>query len=277
ASVSIGDLGFIHGATVTEQIRTFAGQPFLLNEHLSRFKKGLELLEIQLEAWDQLPDILSETCQRYLISTGNAECGIGIFATPGTTDRFGNDSQGPTLCIYCYEIPWAQFQPGYETGVDLSLSQVRDTDKQCWPKNVKVRNRLHYYLADLESKKKQTIALLTDGLGNFRDTSTAAPFYVFNSKEITVSPGEEILDSVSLQFVLELCHELGFSLVRREINRSDLGQLKSMALTSTLFCLYDVNSIEGFKLHSSSDEFRAIENLWNTKTGTKIRSNCPGD
>ena len=36
AAVSVGDAGFVLGAAVAEQVRTFAGKLFRLDEHLAR-------------------------------------------------------------------------------------------------------------------------------------------------------------------------------------------------------------------------------------------------
>ena len=52
------DAGFVLGATVSEQLRTFGGKPFKLDEHLARLRHGLEITAIdpgctteQLAAW----------------------------------------------------------------------------------------------------------------------------------------------------------------------------------------------------------------------------------
>jgi branched-subunit amino acid aminotransferase/4-amino-4-deoxychorismate lyase len=48
AAVALDDAGFVMGATVSEQLRTFAGKLFCLPEHLTRLARSLELVGIEL-------------------------------------------------------------------------------------------------------------------------------------------------------------------------------------------------------------------------------------
>ena len=44
ATVSVGDAGFVLGVTVAEQVRTFAGKLFRLDDHLARLARSLEII-----------------------------------------------------------------------------------------------------------------------------------------------------------------------------------------------------------------------------------------
>ena len=43
----MSDVGFILGATVAEQLRTFAGQIFHLDDHLARLAQSLEIVGLR--------------------------------------------------------------------------------------------------------------------------------------------------------------------------------------------------------------------------------------
>ena len=47
AAVSVSDVGFILGAAVAEQLRTFAGRIFHLDDHLARLAQSLEIVGIE--------------------------------------------------------------------------------------------------------------------------------------------------------------------------------------------------------------------------------------
>lgn len=48
-SIPVGDAGFVLGATVTEQLRTFAGRLFLPDRHAARFRESLLIAGVAAE------------------------------------------------------------------------------------------------------------------------------------------------------------------------------------------------------------------------------------
>lgn len=270
AFISIADLGFIHGVTVTEQLRTIGGTPFLLNEHLDRFATGLDLLGLQLPQQSDLPTIVRTVVAKQTRPSDPKDCAVGILCTPGTTNRFGHVSTGePTLCVYSYGLP-THYNDWYRYGVNLKLSSVQDVNPQSWPKNVKIRSRLHYYLADLQADAG-SFALLCDENGHLRDTSISTPFYVFADKELTISPRSGNFNSVSLGYLLKLARDLGFQIREREVHRSEIGDLKAVGLVNSLFCLCSAQCINEQPLATELAEIRALRERWHEETGLKFQ------
>lgn len=272
ASLPISDLGFVHGITITEQLRTFQKRPFLLDDHLARFFRGLDTFDIQLP-WspDQVASIVEETVSRLIQATGQSECAVGIFATPGSTSRFGQESLDPQFCVYAYALPieysTSEF---YQQGVRLTVVDIQDTESSHWPKNIKVRSRAHYYLADMEARKSKSLPLLVGANNELRDSSNASPIYVFNPNELTLPDEESVLDSISLRYVGRLADELGMNVSRRTVQQSELNQVRAMGLVNSLYCLVRVNSVNGRRLESDAQELRAIGHLWGKHVGTKF-------
>ncbi len=275
AHIPINDLGFIHGVTVSEQLRTFRGRPFLLAEHLQRFKRGLKLLQIDLPELEGLNSAVEAVAaHNYRLHGNNQELGICLFGTPGPSPRFKysnklNQEFRPTVCVHTYALPFAEMHERYQNGVQLKLASTTEIPPSCWPKEVKIRSRLHYFLADLEMLNTfpDCIAILTDAIESstnrfFRETSTSTPIFVFNENEITVPPAEQILRSVSLDFLLAIGRELNFKIVRREVSTSEIENLRSMFLVSTPFCIYDVGSIESHPLKMHSAELSQLKAQW---------------
>src|SRR5687767_1819668 len=84
ASVKVDDSGFVLGVTVTEQLRTFAGRLFRLEEHLGRLRRSLEMIEVDppLPLAD-LAKIATELAERNhaLLAAGD-DLGLAILVTP---------------------------------------------------------------------------------------------------------------------------------------------------------------------------------------------------
>lgn len=275
ASIPVNDLGFIHGVTVSEQIRTFHGTPFLLHEHLKRFRCGLDLLQIHLPDFDELATIVSKiSTHNFHLQNGKQELGICLFATPGPSPRFSiskqvNQECRPTVCVHAYALPQAEMAERYRSGVQLKIASNTEVPTSCWPKDVKIRSRLHYFLADLEMQTidPDCVAILADKdelseVRYLRETSTSTPIFVFDENELTIPPEDKILSSVSLEFLLAIANELEFKIVRREISIEEIDQLRSMFLVSTPYCIYDVKTIESRELQGSSPELRQLKSRW---------------
>ncbi len=46
AKISVVDAGFVQGTAVAEQVRTFAGRLFHLEDHLARLQRSLEIVGV---------------------------------------------------------------------------------------------------------------------------------------------------------------------------------------------------------------------------------------
>jgi branched-subunit amino acid aminotransferase/4-amino-4-deoxychorismate lyase len=46
AAISLADSGFVLGAAVAEQVRTFAGKLFRLDDHLARLEQSLDIVGV---------------------------------------------------------------------------------------------------------------------------------------------------------------------------------------------------------------------------------------
>ncbi len=91
AAVSVSDAGFILGATVAEQLRTFAGKVFHLDDHLARLAQSLEI--VGLQPGMTLEQFARTACE---LAAGNHaalapgdDLALSIFVTPGDYPTYG--------------------------------------------------------------------------------------------------------------------------------------------------------------------------------------------
>jgi branched-subunit amino acid aminotransferase/4-amino-4-deoxychorismate lyase len=85
AAVSVSDVGFILGATVAEQLRTFAGKLFHLDEHLDRLAQSLEIVGLKPRMTrEEFAATARELVARNhpLLAAGD-DLSLSIFVTPG--------------------------------------------------------------------------------------------------------------------------------------------------------------------------------------------------
>ena len=102
-SVAVYDTGFVLGVTVTEQLRTFRGRIFRLDEHLDRLLHSLELVEITPEiSRKQLAAAAEELVagNHRLLAEGD-DLGLCIFVTPGPDGKMSGPIQmRPNVCMH---------------------------------------------------------------------------------------------------------------------------------------------------------------------------------
>ena len=114
AVVSVGDAGFVLGAAVAEQLRTFAGKLFHLDDHLARLAHSLEIVGVDpVMTSEELAAVAHELVARNhpLLQPGD-DLGLSVFVTPGSYRTYEPPGPArPTVCLHTYPLPfhlWAR-------------------------------------------------------------------------------------------------------------------------------------------------------------------------
>jgi branched-chain amino acid aminotransferase len=211
--VSVGDAGFVLGATVAEQVRTFAGKLFRLDEHLARLAHSLEIVGLQSGMTpDQFVAVAEELVARnYTLLTPGGDLGLSIFVTPGTYPTYaaGEEPGTPTVCLHTYPLPFHLWAEKYREGQTLVTTDVEHVSPRCWSAGLKCRSRMHYYLADKRAAAldPHARALLLDAQGFVTETSTANLLIYHAGRGLASPPSAKILRGISLGVVRELAKE----------------------------------------------------------------------
>lgn len=237
-AIPVGDLGFALGTTVTERLRTFDREPFRKEQHLERMRRSMEIVGIhastliaELDA--AIEEFLSRAEAHWLPGDDWA---IVVFATPGIP------GQGPTRCVHGFPLPFAGWAHQFAEGVELYVSDFRQTPSNCWPAELKCRSRMHYYLADQQARSKtpEARALLLDQAGFVGEGSTANVL-IYNEDEGIVSPRlENVLPGVSIAYASELAEQLGIPYSERDITVEEFQAADEAWLCSTSICVLPV-------------------------------------
>ncbi len=268
----VWDLGVVAGAAVTEMARTYRHRPFRLDEHIRRLTNSLSALGFP-QTWTrkQLAEAAQEIVRHNaeLISE-NQDLGIVLFSTAGSNPTYlaglGNQS---TTVIHTFVLPFQMWRSGLLHGVRLRIPDVRQIPDDCFPVAHKVRNRLHWWLADQQAARLEpgSKALLLDHSGFITETSTSC-FYLVRDGQIS-TPDRGVLKSLSSEIVEELASVLKIPFCRRQISVEELSTADEAFLSSTPVGLLPVSHIDGrpFKFSQSDSVFTRLIEKWETLTG----------
>lgn len=259
-SVPVVDTGLMHGVCVSEQVRTLGGRPFLLDRHYARWQRGLELIGLEPPCnFETLESRIANLIQlNARLLPGNSEQGVCFFATPGDQPALvwqishhipsdQNLRRTTRFFAHTYPLPIDQWQASYETGVALVTTPIRDVPSQSWPKDVKIRSRLHYYLAQRAADARSTGAypILLGGDGHVADSAIASIAGYTHDDGLIVKPPSERFASISLEYAVELARKIDLPVTERNFSVDELKRFDEVFLVSTPWCLFPVATIDG--------------------------------
>jgi len=277
------DAGFVLGATVSEQLRTFGGKLYKLDKHLARLQRGLDITAIdagctttQLAAWAN-----ELVAANHKLLDPADDLGLSIFVTPGPYATLAPPDvpRRATIGMSTYPLPFHLWADKYETGDHLVTSDVRQVSADSWPRELKCRSRMHYYLAEQDVRRRAPGArpLLLDEFGGVNETPTAniVGFTDTNGAAGFNSP-DDVLDGISKNTVRELwrnhfarpCSWHGGS-VRPDVL---LTMVQELLLTSTPFCLLPVVMLDDAPIGDGrpGPVYHKLLDAWSADVGVDI-------
>ncbi len=280
AAVSVFDGGFLQGTTVAEQLRTFRGELFRLDLHLSRLARSLEIIGVDpglpLTELGQIATELAEQ-NRKLIEADD-DLGVTIFVTPGMSTTYAAvaKQQGPTVCVHTQPLSFGTWAQKYETGESLVVTDVVQVPEQCWPAELKCRSRMHYFLADKNARELEpgARALLLDERGFVTEASTANVVVHFKDQGLVSPPKEHILPGVSVAVLEELAVQVGIPFGHRQLTVADVASAEEVLLCSTSPCVWSVTRLNGRPIADGKPGAIAklLREAWSQMVGVDIEA-----
>lgn len=269
--IPVDDAGFLLGATVTERLRTFRGQPFRADEHLQRLRGSLAIIGLDSDAiTEQVASAIPEFLRRNdgLIDPDD-DWSIVAFATPGTAGR-----QQPTVCVHGNPLPFRLWAPQFEAGLPIVVSSIRQVPTNCWPAELKCRSRMHYYLADREAAAKRpgARAVVLDQNGFVAEATTANVLIYRESEGIVTPPHQHILFGVSLTVVQELAAKLNLPFITRPLTVEELQTGDEAMLASTSICVLPIVECDGHSIGNGKPGaiYRRLLAAWSESVNVNI-------
>ncbi|MFM7107817.1 MAG: aminotransferase class IV [Planctomycetaceae bacterium] len=279
----VGDAGFVLGATVTEQLRTFRGRLFLPDEHLRRLAGSLAIVGIDPGfSPAEIEAAAAEVAARNQASLAASrpaaalppDQGVVIFVTPGDLPaQHGGRGGPPRVVVHSFPLAFASWAAAYDGGVALRTVSVRQVPEACWPIRAKVRSRLHYVLADREAQAVEpgARAVLAHDDGRISETSTAN-VAVVRGGAVTSPPPADALAGVSLGHARRLAGRLGIGWREASLTAADLAAADEILLTSTPNCMLPATRLDGRPVGTGAPgpAYRAILGAWGADVGLDV-------
>ena len=277
-SLPLHDAGFVMGATVTDLCRTFHQRLYRWNEHLARFGRSCQAVDIALPIG---PADISRRAEELLahnarLSGPGQELALVLFATPGPIGYYlgqpGAAGDGPaTFGMHTYPLPLARFRRLVERGASLVVPSIRQVPAEVIDPHIKQRSRLHWWLADREVQRLEpgAAALLLDHAGFVTETA-AANFLIVRGGTVLSPPRKAVLEGISLGVVRELCGMLGVTLVEQPLTLDDCLHAEEAMLANTSYCLVGVSRLHGVSLPFPGPVFSRLLAKWNEEAGLDI-------
>ncbi len=252
AALPLHDAGFVSGATVVDNARTFRHRLFRWPDHLARFRRDCSACYVPLTATDEQLTATAEELVSHnasLLPSGG-ELQLVTFATPGPLGFYlGEADNGPaTLGMVTYPLPFARYRRFFTEGVTLAELQSCESrePESILPPTVKHRSRMFWHVADHKAREltrnPQALAIPLGAQTSLTETGVANFLAVIEG--VVVSPPRNlILDGISLRVTRELCYALRVPFVEAPVTPVDIRRASEAMLTGTGFCLAGVREL----------------------------------
>ena len=297
AALPLHDSGFVSGATIVDNARTFRHTLFCWADHLERFRRDCATCYVPLDATDERLTTIAEELIAHnakLLPPGG-ELQLITFATPGPLGFYLGDATNgpPTLGMVTYPVPFARYRKFFTEGVTLALAGSHHADSADLLSPVpKHRSRLHWHIAertinDPKSRQRATGAVPVvfnhQGVG---DTAIGCIIGVMGDTVLFPVTGT-VQESISARVVRGLCGSLGLPVQDVPLDvryftrppgegedKTIIPRVSEFLLTGTGFCVVGVRRFANGTLHRDYDwpgpVFKKLLAAWSDLVGVDI-------
>lgn len=237
--ISIFDRGFMYGDGAFESLRTYNGEPFLLEEHLKRLKETCKLLRIKLKIKNfQIKNNVLKLIKKNKLK----EAYIKLFVTRGEALGHGlsiKKAKGKPLFIITVE----KTNPKPKRCKAIIYSKPRSV----WEgSKMKTLNYLECIFARMEAEAKgATEAIFVDSKGNILEGTTCNIFIIKNKALITPPTSAQILPGVTRNYVIKLAKKLGIKVKEKLFKKKELLSANEAFITSSGVEIVPLNKKSG--------------------------------
>ena len=237
AVISVFDHGFLFGEGIYETLRTYNGEPFLLDRHMRRLRQSAAMLNLALPLEDrQLAERFDETMRAAgLGPAGGGEAYIRLLVTRGIGDLTYDPAATPEPSLVVIVKPHVDLEDAiYERGVRVALVSVIRNHPETVNPLIKSNNLLNCALAMQEAVRRGAFeGLMRNYRGELAEFSTANLFVVTNGAVLTPPLGAGLLPGITREFLFEVGADAGVPVREEVLKDPDLFGADEVFLTST--------------------------------------------
>ena len=245
--ISPDDRGFMLSDAVFDVGRTLNGVPFRWEDHVDRLFRSLKYIDLDPGlSQDQIVELGYESVERnrtYLDEVPDFI--ISCFVTRGLGVESIRDAGPHNICVNVKPISCATFARFFEHGAHGIIARTRSYPVESMDPKLKHYSRLNFVLADIEVSNIDPTAspILLDTNGNVTEGNAFNIFTVTDGK-IKTPKGDNILQGVTRQVVMELADAMGNPVVEADLQPYDLYTADEVFFTRTTPRIIPVSRID---------------------------------
>src|SRR5262245_52428395 len=253
AAISVFDHGFLYGEGVYETLRTYNGEPFLLDRHLRRLHNSASMLALRIPLSDrEIEGRFRDTMHAAGLGDAGREAYLRILVTRG----IGELSYDPAACAEPSIVVIAKQHvdpplSAYNDGVRVALVGVVRNHPDSVNPLIKSNNLLNNALAMQEAFKTGAFeGIMRNYRGELAECTTANLFIVKNGVALTPPLDAGLLAGITREFVFEVGSAAGIGVREHVLHDSDLLAADEAFLTSTTRELVPIVKVDDMTIGS---------------------------
>ncbi|MEH6905863.1 aminodeoxychorismate lyase [Neobacillus drentensis] len=241
--ISPFDHGFLYGMGLFETFRVYEGHPFLLDDHLERLNKGLEVLNINFrfdreEVYSNLQELLE------INNLTNAYIRLNVSAGIGDVGLQVEPYMEPNILIFPKPLPPA----GDLVEKKAVLLKLRRNSPEG-----KERIKSHHFMNNILAKREIGNAADVEGIfltkdGYLAEGIVSNIFWLKGKVLYTPPVNTGILNGITRQFVIELGKKHNLSVAEGFYTVENVLQADELFVTNSIQEIVPITSFEGHKL-----------------------------
>lgn len=284
-TLPIYDLGIVLGASVTDFVRTFNGEPYRLSDHVERLYRSCKYAHIDppIDCEESMEVTRSLIAHNREVS-GGAEIGVIYYVTAGENKIYAgaagiSGELSPTYVQHTFPLRFHIWKPLFDQGVHCVTPSNRHWPPECLSSKIKNRNRLHMWIGDHQAHQidPAAIAVYLDINGNITETQ-GSNFVIYRDGKVVSPCRRNILWGISLTVLTEILDDLGIGFIEDDLQTYDAINAEEIWLPTTPYCLAPVVRFNGVSIGNGKPGpvWHRVLSRWSEIVGTDIYEEIVG-
>lgn len=223
AEVSIFDIGLLRGFGIYEAMTTHNKKPFMLEDHLERFRRSATFAGLKVPVTDEeIKEAIADLINR----NGYDETNIKFILTGGTAQGgIEYDPDFPTFYILAEE-----FSALPENFITAGASVITAEHLRQFPQ-YKTTNYINAVMLQKKRKEADALEILYHWNGKVLECATSNFAIIKNGKIITAK--DNILQGITRKVMLDLARKNGIEVEEREYTLEEMLSADETLLTAS--------------------------------------------
>ena len=248
AVISVFDHGFLYGEGIYETLRTYDGEPFLLDRHMRRLRTSAGMIGLPVPVSDEeIAGRFKSTMAAAGLGTGGNEAYLRLLITRGVGElSYDPAACGPPSVVIIAKPQVDPSADAYERGVKVALVGIVRNHPGSVNPLIKSNNLLNNALAMQEAFKRGAFeGVMRNYRGELAECTTSNLFIVKNGAALTPPLDAGLLAGITREFVFEVGQDARVPVREQVLRDEDLFAADEAFLTSTTRELVPITSVDG--------------------------------